>query len=83
MDRQALDDKGTHLTTRVLKASSRPVIHRPIGEFNLKRFAESYLPVRESANYRQRRNRIGYLWMSKLGKSLAVSYTHLTLPTKA
>lgn len=68
IEEQLLRDEGTHLTTRVLRASSRPVIHRPIRDFNIGTFADSYLPVRESSNYRQRRNKIGYLWMSKSGK---------------
>ena len=71
MDEQVLEAKGTHLTTRVQTKSSRTVVHRPIASFDLESFADRYLPVRESANFRQRRNKIGHLWMAKLGVSLA------------
>ena len=47
------------------------VIHRSIASFDLESFADRYLPVRESANFRQRRTKIGHLWMAKLGRSLA------------
>ena len=65
--RDILERDGTHLTMRV-ERSTRRIVHRPIGSFDLEEFAATYLPVRESANFRQRRNRIGYLWMSKLGQ---------------
>lgn len=68
MDVQRLQQHGTHLTTREQTASQRKIVHRPVESFDLEWFADRYLPVRESANYRQRRNFIGMLWMSKLGK---------------
>lgn len=67
LGRAVLERDGTHLTMRV-ERSTRRIVHRPIDSFDLEQFAETYLPVRESANFRQRRNRIGYLWMSKLGQ---------------
>lgn len=68
---ETLEALGTHLTTREQLASGRPIRHRPIEQFDLKDFDDRYLPVRESANYRQRGNRIGHLWMASLDKLIA------------
>lgn len=68
VDLELLREFGVYLTTREERDSYRKIVHTRIDDFDLEHFDSRYLPVRESSNYRQRKNKIGYLWMSKFNK---------------
>ena len=71
MKRAVLEEDGTHLTIRVERASGRRTIeHVPARFLDFEWFAERAIPVRRSANYRKRRNRIGHLWMASTRTSV-------------
>lgn len=71
MKRVVLEEDGTHLTIRVERASGRRTIeHIPARFLDFEWFAERAIPVRRSANYRKRRNRIGHLWMASTRTSV-------------
>ena len=71
IDTQKIVDNGTHFTIREDMKYAKRVVHRPVSDFNLEQFNARYLPVRASANYRKRGNRIGFFWFATTGRLLA------------